>query len=507
MHKSISIHPFIAMKKILLSLLLVCLVSILYAQPPHLVKDIWVGKGHSVPQLFTAFKGKLYFFANDSTHGLELWSHDLAGTFTLVHDLNPNKPNGALGMSDRTMPVLNNKMYFTGNNGSSGRELFVYDGVNPPSLVADLWPGTTGSTPVDLYVMENKLYFSAQSPTIGSELFVYDGVNPPTGIDIIPGTTSSAPAYLIAFNGKLYFSAYTASTGHELYAYDTSTGTASMVQDINPGVASSFPLTSALVLNSKLYFCATLAGYGNELYSYDGTTVTRLTDLSPAGGNGLITGVQLAAFGGKIYFSGATDSANYQLFRYDPVADTTTLVHTIYPGGNSLVRSFALYKNKLYFSATDAPSNEELWQTDGTTTNKLAEINALATVGSSPYTLYEWKSALYFSANDGNSGHEVFRIGTPVGIEAVSFDGSVRVYPNPATEKAIMELTLNKSQQLSITLVDAGGRMVWNSAANSYHAGTTQLPIPVHSLSAGIYFFMVRDIGGKLMVSGSLEKN
>ena len=42
----------------------------------------------------------------------------------------------------------NNKLYFQATDGSTGMELFVYDGMSAPTLAKDINPGSGGSYPV-----------------------------------------------------------------------------------------------------------------------------------------------------------------------------------------------------------------------------------------------------------------------------------------------------------------------------------------------------------------------
>lgn len=78
-----------------------------------MLKDIYPGSGGSSPAEFAVFDNKLFFTANGETHGRELWVTDgtAAGT-TLVTDLNPGSGDG-LGFSD--FSVFGSKLIFMGN--------------------------------------------------------------------------------------------------------------------------------------------------------------------------------------------------------------------------------------------------------------------------------------------------------------------------------------------------------------------------------------------------------
>ena len=102
-------------------------------------------------------------------------------------------------------------------------ELWKYDGVNAPSMVADIRAGSGGSYVSYLTVFNNELYFYARDQgTYGYELWSYDGINPPSvAADISAG--NSYPRYLTVFNNELYFSAKDGTNGYELWKYTQQT--------------------------------------------------------------------------------------------------------------------------------------------------------------------------------------------------------------------------------------------------------------------------------------------
>jgi len=102
--------------------------------------------------------------------------------------------------------------------------LWKYDGVNAPSMVADINSGSSNSNPGGLTVFNNELYFQADDVTNGYELWKYDGVNAPSMVaDIYSGSTNSYPSYLTVFNNELYFSATDSTYGNELWKYTQQT--------------------------------------------------------------------------------------------------------------------------------------------------------------------------------------------------------------------------------------------------------------------------------------------
>lgn len=138
----------------------------------------WINVFSSSPNGMTLFNGKLYFEANGSTNGndRELWATDgtVAGT-TLVKDINPQTdgnswPNGFF--------AYDNRLYFQADDGTHGQELWATDGTEAGTvLVKDLVPGTGGSGPANFFVFNNRLCFSALNQLLNGfyTLWISDG--------------------------------------------------------------------------------------------------------------------------------------------------------------------------------------------------------------------------------------------------------------------------------------------------------------------------------------------
>jgi ELWxxDGT repeat protein len=84
----------------------------------------------------------------------------------MVAEINPtpdplNGDSFMMNSSPANLTVFNGLLYFSADDGAHGRELWSYDGVNTPSMVADINPGQYGSGVSELKVYNNRLYFSA----------------------------------------------------------------------------------------------------------------------------------------------------------------------------------------------------------------------------------------------------------------------------------------------------------------------------------------------------------
>lgn len=140
----------------------------------YMLKDICPGAGSS--QDSTVYKwlkpscasigGTLFFVANDSSHGTELWKTDGTESGTsLVKDIfpgaAPNFPPGSIGNYPRSLTATSRMLYFVGNDSIHGAELWESNGTpEGTEMVADLNPGPIGSLPGGLTVFRDSLFFS-----------------------------------------------------------------------------------------------------------------------------------------------------------------------------------------------------------------------------------------------------------------------------------------------------------------------------------------------------------
>ena len=503
------------MKHILLSFSLLTIGAASYAQNA-MVKDISVGQDGSFPTRLTSFGKQLVFFANDqgsTAFGNELYAMDSAGAITMAFNINPGTASSANIVNYLDMAVAGGKVYFPANDGTHGVELFSWDGVHQPTMVKDLYVGASSSNVSAVTAYQNKVYFNAATAATGNEVWVYDpGKNTMELLaDIVTGVGSSSPQNFAIYNNKLYFSAIEASTGRELYVYDAKADNVKMVADINTGAGFSDP-QSLVVANSRLYFSATDPAYGRELYCIFDTTLTRLTDVFAGANNSVTTAAvgqnRIGILNGAVYFCANDGTTGNELYMYDHKTDKTSFVYKINPLSGGAPSSFTRFSNKLYFTANDGVHGNELWSYDGKGMPVMVvDIDTAAGMSSNPMNFVIHGDGMYFSAGEGEYGTELYVYRDPaVGIQKVSFDAEVKVYPNPTSSVANIELKLNKNESLGFRVMDMTGKKVYDAGIQLYSAGNNTIAVPMQSLTAGVYFYTITNANGNMLVKGKIIK-
>ncbi|MCB0180090.1 MAG: hypothetical protein KDI62_17785, partial [Anaerolineae bacterium] len=282
---------------------------------PVMVKDINPSGGTS-PFFLTNVNGVLYFFADDGSHGWELWkSNGTAAGTVMVKDINPSGDSIFVG---NAFPLpISDTLYFTANDGVHGHELWQSD-------------GTAGGT---------KLV-----------------------ADINPGVESSNAGQFVNLNDMLYFGAFNAMYGAELWQSNGTLAGTKIVTDINSGPTSSFFTDSSLTSVDGTLFFVSYTGKFLELWKSDGTAGGTMLVKEVVPGN-LPSGEHFSHIDNIIYFSVEKPICcpiPRELWKSDGTTIGTELVKDIHP------YEFHVIGDTLYLSASDSPHGRELWKSDGT---------------------------------------------------------------------------------------------------------------------------------------------
>ena len=362
----------------------------------------------SSPGDFVEVGGQLLFMTSEFNHGPRLWRSDgtIAGTV----------PVFSMPPSQWFTPQLNyaatvgNVLYFRAQTLDHGSELWRTDGTTAGTyILKDIVPGSGSSSPNNFAVLGSSVYFSAETPAHGIELWRTDGTTAGTMLvkDILPGSAHSRPFFLHRFGNRIVFSALA-----RLWITD---GTSSGTVQLNSVVTYPNGFTT---LGNVVLFSAN-GPLGTELWRTDGTVAgtVQVKDIRP--GTAHSGPNQLAAAGGRVYFSADDGVHGMELWSSDGTAAGTTLVSDIRPGpGGSAPQEIKALRGGIVFAA-DRSATTQPWFSDGTAlgtvrlTTALFEPHRFTIVPATP-------SFAVFRAQD-SQGREMWRTdGTPAGTHQVA---------------------------------------------------------------------------------------
>lgn len=362
--------------------------------------DLNKGNSSSNISYLTLFNNKIYFSAaENSNYEYHLWEYNGTEAPTTV-ELNEENPI--------TLPsnfkVFNNKLYFSAKHPNYGIELMEYDGINPPSLVADIREGGAWSAPAGFTEFNNQLYFSANHDTLGRELWMLNNENVPELVaDIYAGEYGSEPDYFMVFNNKLYFSAYTNEYGIELWEYDGENAPR-MVADMNKG-GSSFSPRNLIVYDNKLWFYANDSLFNRCLWNYNGQdSPEQAFDLIVA--NNIFP--SMAIYNNELFFVAGDSLTGNELYKYNGTG-TPELLLDINPGAEgSDPANLTAVSGRLLFNAYDGIYGKEMWEYNGQITPfKISSTNADSTF-LFPLNFVNFNCNVIFSAWNNYLGREMW---------------------------------------------------------------------------------------------------
>ena len=129
------------------------------------VKEIRPGVDGSAPFDFIATDNRAYFSADDGTHGRELWVTDGTDAGTqLVHEHHP------LSVGRRSAPrtANGNVLYYVPDDPTTGGEVWRTDGTEAGTrVVKDITPGVGGSGQIQLFRLRERLRHAARVRRLG----------------------------------------------------------------------------------------------------------------------------------------------------------------------------------------------------------------------------------------------------------------------------------------------------------------------------------------------------
>jgi ELWxxDGT repeat protein len=134
------------------------------------------------PSGLTRLGTDVMFADNEGVHGRELWRSDgTADGTVLVEDVNPTSGTEPNGSTPSALTTVGDRVFFVADDGTHGRELWTSGGTpDSTDLVADVNPchevqAGDGPVPGPLTRGGSGVYFSANDGVHGAELWTSDG--------------------------------------------------------------------------------------------------------------------------------------------------------------------------------------------------------------------------------------------------------------------------------------------------------------------------------------------
>ena len=393
-----------------------------------------------------------------------------------VDHISPVKP-GAPPEDPTLLTKVGDTVFFAAEDSMHGRELWVSDGTAAGTRVIDIVDGSDGSNPEELAAFAGEIYFRAETPEKGAELWHSDGTPDGTGMvkdinDSGDGSDGSDPHDLTPVGGELFFAAATPDDGDELWKTDGTEGGTDIVKDIDPDTSSSSDPRELFDFNGTLIFSADDGVDGNEVWRSDGTEsgTEPVADVNTSGDSFPGPFVEL---GGSLYFGAEDATATKALWKSDGIAaamgGTTERVKDVSVNWPTVLGSLVLFVD----------DSTELWRSDGTPggTEIVKKINPSDNSGVSQLTRIG--GTVFFVAFDGFAdpahGRELWKTdGTAAGTKIVD-----DINPGPADAIRWSSGT-STAPSSSAPTTAAPGRELWRSD------GTTAGTAMVDDLEPGV---------------------
>ncbi|WP_428666253.1 ELWxxDGT repeat protein [Runella sp.] len=432
------------------------------------------------------FNNQLFFTASDGVKGFELWkSTGTAAGTTLLKDIHLSSGGYdelAFG-SNPVLTVAGTTLYFFANDSINGRELWKTNGTLAGTTLVKNITASTASTYFETgttFAVGNKIAFMAGStPNEITEMWLSDGTNAGTVMvkNLNPSLTiEQARTVPVVLGAGVFFTAYNSVSGHELYRTDGTLANTLLVKDLNTEAVNSSvnPFGRVVHWNNKTFFTADDGKSGNELWMTDSARVTTILYRDFTKNRSESVAQSLGATWFSTYFNNftvyknslywmvngrylwKTDSTNSPVKVFDTFSPTAqkvlfaTLNNDLYFLSNGLYKSdgndfkkvthkiagiparnysdadssvkMIAYNGFLYFSARGYDTKgDELWRTNGTdsSTALVKDINP-GVSSSSPYGFVVYHNKLYFIAKTDSLGHELWQSdGTAAGTKLV----------------------------------------------------------------------------------------
>jgi ELWxxDGT repeat protein len=371
------------------------------------------------------------------------------------------------------LTAATNNIFFSAETTEHGYELWRSNGTpEGTSLVKDISAGTTSSDPGRFVAIGDQVFFVAHSQEAGHELWKSDGTEPGTAIvrNIAPGTESSGPFSLTEFNGSLYFFATDGSVGvngYELWRSDGTEENTNMVRDLRPNDITEegqYDLRNMVATDDWLFFGALNTDGQHSVWKTNGTpsgTTQVVAFETPTESLPLM----LASTGNSAFFIRQFDAIT-ELWVTD--GSSATEVRTL---ANEEFQSVVAVKgNTIYLITTSTDpalyGTNYLWRSDGTSAGTYRirfDGQPMELQTSGPY--------VYLSGRSDKEGGELFVIEEATHATSTTrltvseeisstVDDVVSSYPNPFNTSVALKVSGDTDATFGLEVLNVNGARV-----------------------------------------------
>jgi ELWxxDGT repeat protein len=188
---------------------------------------------HDPPRELTAVGDVVFFSANDGMHGRELWTSDGTRRGThMVMEIDPRRGTSGSRHHPSALVAVGDTLYFSADDSVHGAELWRSDGSSAgTTMVSDIAPGPRGSMIAFPVAVGETLFFSAHDRVHGVEPWISDGTPEGTLLarDIAHGSAGSIPWNPVLGDGVAFFTAHDDEKHAQLWSSDGTVGGTTLV--------------------------------------------------------------------------------------------------------------------------------------------------------------------------------------------------------------------------------------------------------------------------------------
>jgi hypothetical protein len=355
---------------------------------------------------------------------------------------------------------------------STGNTLTWYDVATGGTALAGAPSPSTTSPGVYTYYVSQKNAAGDESPR--ASITVTVNALPTTPVITVNGATSFCTGGSVELSSSSATGNVWSNNATTQVITVTASGSYSVTVTDNNGCSASSSATTVNVSNAPI---PTVTASATQACSGDVITLTSSTADSYSWSNGDTTqSIQVTNTGSFTVTTTNTDACA-GVGASDAVSVTFTATPTA-------AGSFTTNGNIVTFSNTSTGASSYSWDFgDFTNSSAAAPLHAYAANGDYQVVL---------TAINGNcTDTVVFNVAITVSIEELMGLSNLTIYPNPASEGAIVSFVNNEGNSFDIQLIDQLGRVIM-SHNNIQSIGSNMVNVDLTNLSDGIYSIQLK---------------